>query len=475
VSGGRDQAPETFEHDPQGNVTSMPGLRLLRWDPEDRLRLTAHNFATPGRDDPGPEAVVAAYDQTGSRVRKAVDRARDDGTRQVVRERVYLGPFEQYREYDSEGAVTLERTTLHVFDEDHRAALVETRTRGTDQGTARLIRHQLTDHLGSSVVELDQQARLISYEEYYSYGSSAYQAMASVTEVPKRYRYTGRERDAESGLSYHGARYYAPWLGRWTSPDPAGTSEALSPYVYVGGNPLRLVDPGGRQGSLPVNSVEDLLHFIRSQAGFEAGAGRALNFTRGAASPFGTAAHQAATDVVAAMKAARIPGAERIYSEVRVVAGRIVQIAGKPGGPAGAHNLDLVVVRQGQTLRTGEQLTSQAAEVIADLKYGGGTISSKHGVYGVDLLTVNGKTAASASTAATGAASAPGTAFASEASFADVGRELGLAQTTGAQAPVPPLRQRRWRRSPRPQSRRGLRSRSRPAPSPGSPAVPAGC
>jgi hypothetical protein len=42
----------------------------------------------------------------------------------------------------------------------------------------------------------------------------------SQTETSKRYRYTGKERDEESGLYYHGARYYAPWLGRWTAIDP---------------------------------------------------------------------------------------------------------------------------------------------------------------------------------------------------------------------------------------------------------------
>jgi RHS repeat-associated protein len=38
----------------------------------------------------------------------------------------------------------------------------------------------------------------------------------------KRYRYTGKERDDSSGLSYYGARYLAPWLARWISPDSQG-------------------------------------------------------------------------------------------------------------------------------------------------------------------------------------------------------------------------------------------------------------
>ncbi|WP_344475784.1 SpvB/TcaC N-terminal domain-containing protein [Nonomuraea monospora] len=231
---------ETFEHDAQGNITSMPGIRFLSWDPEDRLRLASRG------PDPSPEAAVMAYDPAGTRIRKAVTHGGH-----VVRERVYLGPFERYREYNTAGGVTLERTTLHVLDDQRRVAMVDTRTLGHDQGSARRVRHQLTDHLGSATVELDEQARLISHEEYHPYGTSAYYAATPATEVPKRYRYTGRERDLETGLEYHGARYYAPWLGRWTSTDPSGPGDALSPYVYVRANPLRLVDPDGRQGSPP--------------------------------------------------------------------------------------------------------------------------------------------------------------------------------------------------------------------------------
>jgi RHS repeat-associated protein len=62
----------------------------------------------------------------------------------------------------------------------------------------------------------------------------------------KRYRYTGKERDGENAFYYHGARYYAPWLGRWVSCDPAGPRDALSAFVYVRCNPVRLIDPNGR-------------------------------------------------------------------------------------------------------------------------------------------------------------------------------------------------------------------------------------
>ena len=76
--------------------------------------------------------------------------------------------------------------------------------------------------------------------------------MRSTTETPKRYRYTGKERDEESGLYYHVARYYAPWLGRWLSCDPADVTAGIDLYTYTVNNPLRLVDPSGLQEREPL-------------------------------------------------------------------------------------------------------------------------------------------------------------------------------------------------------------------------------
>ena len=77
------------------------------------------------------------------------------------------------------------------------------------------MRYQLGNHLGSASVELDDTAQIISYEEYHPYGTTSFHAGAARRSEPKRYRYTGRKRQEETGLYYHGARYYASWLGRW--------------------------------------------------------------------------------------------------------------------------------------------------------------------------------------------------------------------------------------------------------------------
>jgi insecticidal toxin complex protein TccC len=107
------------------------------------------------------------------------------------------------------------------------------------------LRYTLDDELGSCLMELDQAARLISHEGYYPFGGTAWLAAASLLEVGyKTLRYSGKEMD-ECGLYYYGARYYAPWLQRWVSADPAGEVDGLNLYRFVRNNPLRYVDNDG--------------------------------------------------------------------------------------------------------------------------------------------------------------------------------------------------------------------------------------
>jgi len=68
---------------------------------------------------------------------------------------------------------------------------------------------------------------------------------------PSRYRYTGQERDEETGLGYHGARYYASWLGRWTAADPIGLGDGPNRFAYASGRPTGLADPSGTSGHSP--------------------------------------------------------------------------------------------------------------------------------------------------------------------------------------------------------------------------------
>jgi RHS repeat-associated protein len=125
------------------------------------------------------------------------------------------------------------------MDDQRRIALVRIGEPFPDDSFP-AVRYELADHLGSSVITVDDSGTELRREEYYPYGDTSFGSFAR-----KRYRFTGRERDEESGLSYHRHRYYAPWLMRWISPDPSGRADGLNLYRYARNQPVGFVDLQG--------------------------------------------------------------------------------------------------------------------------------------------------------------------------------------------------------------------------------------
>jgi RHS repeat-associated protein len=380
-----------YTYDAHGSMTSMPELDVMEWDYADRLR---HTRKVDGVD---PQDTYFTYDAAGQRVRKVATHLN------VVKERIYLGGYEVYRERmngTATGLADLERQTLHVSDDQRRVAMVETKTVDTASGATGTgvsrWRFQLDNHLGSAVLELDSNGAAISYEEYHPYGSTAFHVADGNAEVSaKRYRYTSKERDEETGLYYHGARYYAPWLGRWTSADPAGIGQPgqvdLNLYAYVRGDPIGKFDPVGLQEAV-AQGVDDkgnpVLFDARGNA-IEASPNEAAIAPQppppvpGAAAPPGT-------NPFIPLESQVVPQEPRVSKEVltKVVAG--IQIVGgtvelvgagalalapEPTGITkagavvlGAHGLDTIGagIRTGASGEIQETFTQQAAEAGAE-------------------------------------------------------------------------------------------------------------
>jgi RHS repeat-associated protein len=237
--------PETYLHDVHGNMLRMPHLGgglpgpNMHWDYKDQLRQT---------DLGGGGVAFYVYDASGQRMRKVWEKASG-----LTEERIYLGGFEIFRKHGGPigaNAPTLERETLHVLDDMHRIALVETRTldtAGNDPAPQQLLRYQFADQLASVRFELDDGAELISYEETFPFGSTSFLMMlGGLGRRAKRYRFNGKERDDENALYYFGARYYSPWLARWVSCDPEEFVDGENLYEYVFGNPISHSDPTGK-------------------------------------------------------------------------------------------------------------------------------------------------------------------------------------------------------------------------------------
>jgi len=245
-----------YPHDTHGNMLNLANTAPrfhLRWDHRDMIR---------NIDFGGGGQAYYQYDSGKQRTRKIIARNPPDVPSHTIKEeRIYLGGYELYRRYIGDPGDPIEEIeSHHLMEGGQRVLLVEDVT--TSGGPAHprpdslpfpaqtLFRYQYGNHLGSAGLELDDQAGVISYEEYHPNGTSAYYALNGAIEAPpKRYRYTGMERDEESGLNYHGARYYVPWLQRWTAFDPAQLIDGFNGYVYSRNNPVLRVDPGGMASS----------------------------------------------------------------------------------------------------------------------------------------------------------------------------------------------------------------------------------
>ncbi|MFB2833323.1 SpvB/TcaC N-terminal domain-containing protein [Floridanema evergladense] len=236
-----------YDYDTHGSMLNLANTLdeyRLRWDYRDMI----HTVNLGG----GGQAFYN-YDAGKQRSRKRIERNNGGNT---VEERLYLGGMELYGRWVNDSLVE-EIETHHLFVDDQRVLIVEDvlSTNNPNLTAGVLFRYQYSNHLGSVGLELNGDAAVISYEEYHPYGTTAYRAdNRDIKAKAKRYRYTGMERDEETGLSYHTARYYLPWLGRWGSCDPIGLNGDINSYYYCKGNPINYSDTSGKQ-SVPIHAT----------------------------------------------------------------------------------------------------------------------------------------------------------------------------------------------------------------------------
>ena len=126
-------------------------------------------------------------------------------------------------------------------------------------GTSNNPSYYFSDHLGSASVVSNASGGNLTWNDYYPYGGVA----ASGGSDANRYKFNGKERDAESGLDNFGARYDASNIGRFMTPDWAakpvtvpyanfGNPQSLNLYAYAENNPTTLGDPDGHVADRPL-------------------------------------------------------------------------------------------------------------------------------------------------------------------------------------------------------------------------------
>src|SRR6185312_6923405 len=196
-------------YDGAGNMASLMGSNFS-YDAENRVTTAAQ---------PGIGTVTYTYDGDGRRVMKAVS---------TGLQTVYV--------YDIGGKLVAEYSSGAVSVPPCHTCFLS------------------TDHLGSTRLVTDENGNTVSRHDYIPFGeeiqaNSGGRDGTFGTQDFVNQKFTGKERDQETGLDYFGARYYGSALGRFTSPDPLGGSlldpQTLNKYAYVRNNPLALTDPTG--------------------------------------------------------------------------------------------------------------------------------------------------------------------------------------------------------------------------------------
>jgi RHS repeat-associated protein len=161
-----------------------------------------------------------------------------------------------HAEADDNGDYVRRPETESVYLASNSGALGRLRYVGMEGPTATgglEVLLELTDTLGSTSFVVDQStSELVERITYLPYGATESDFRpTNWGSFREPYRFTGKEDDSEVGLTYFGARYYAPGLGRFISPDPKSIHQLsgdLNHYAYVGGGVTSATDPTGLEG-----------------------------------------------------------------------------------------------------------------------------------------------------------------------------------------------------------------------------------
>ncbi|MGA9040034.1 MAG: RHS repeat-associated core domain-containing protein [Terriglobales bacterium] len=225
-----------FTYDAAGNMTQN-GSVAYTYDAENRLTSTA--------------GYTYVYDADGNRVEKCnITPCPTSGTNGTLYWR-------------GTGSDTLDETDLSGNALEEYTFFNGKRIARRDIST-NTVHYYFSDHLGTHSLITDQYGTMPPQEEsdYYPYGGEIPVSGSD----PNHYKFTGKERDSESGLDDFGARFDASTLGRFMSADSGpyiwSDPQTLDRYTYTRNNPLEFVDPTGRYFAIPPDSQNYFVNLI---------------------------------------------------------------------------------------------------------------------------------------------------------------------------------------------------------------------
>jgi RHS repeat-associated protein len=127
---------------------------------------------------------------------------------------------------------------------------------------AQVVEYYHTDALGSVRAVTNQAGGVIERHDYYAYGEECTEPPCGTQPGTNTKKFTGKERDVETGLDYFGARYYGSRIGRFSTVDPLmelrkniANPQRWNRYAYALNQPLGFVDPSGESPIIAAAAV----------------------------------------------------------------------------------------------------------------------------------------------------------------------------------------------------------------------------
>ncbi len=241
-----DASSSTFSYDQNGNMT---------YEPSKEIHLVYNLLNLPYEADfGGNKKIHYFYTFDGEKVRQSVE---NNG---IITKTDYCGPFV----YET---VSGTRSLKYIITPEGRAV---------KNGSSWDYEYNLTDHLGNvrAVIHKGTNglAEVIQERHYYPFGMEM--STLSVNNSTNKYLYNGKEHETDFDLDWYdyGARFYDPELGRFHSVDPfAEKYNILSPYNYCTNNPIKYVDPDGRDGMVTGSGIKQDPYVVTATYFYENG------------------------------------------------------------------------------------------------------------------------------------------------------------------------------------------------------------
>jgi len=208
-------------YDTAGNLTVIPSVATYTFNAENQLTATA--------------GVVYAYGGDGKRLWKA-----PSSTPTQPNKLYWYGVgSDPLDETDGSGTTANAAFKEYIFFGGKRIA---------SRDSSNTVNYYFADHLGTARIVANSSGTPVDDSDFYPFGGER----SYLNSSPQNYKFTGKERDYESGLDNFGARFDSSSMGRFMSPDPIYIEEQkmldpqqLNLYSYVRNNPLNLTDSTG--------------------------------------------------------------------------------------------------------------------------------------------------------------------------------------------------------------------------------------